>query len=186
MTPEAFFHIVEILLVVALLMWFFARPWQNFCTDISRHRYFELRDRLFLLAANGRIDFDDPVYQALRKWMNHRIRLAHANVFGDLLAVVLAHKGDVPKTQTIGDEIEKVEEESVRAEMKSIYIQAIQVQLNHMAVRSPVLLILMVLAPFIMLIEQISGGVRACAQWLSELVQAADDDIGKQYIVERG
>lgn len=186
MNPESFFHVMEILLVAAIFMWFFARPWQNFCTDISRHRYFELRDQLFLIAANNRIGFDDPAYRALREWLNYRIRLAHINVFGDLIAVVIAHKGDIPKLPNVGDEIETVRNELVRSEMQSIYRQAIRIQLNHMAVRSPVFLVLAVLAPFIMLIELISGSFRACTRWLGELVQFADDDAGKQYIVGRG
>lgn len=186
MASLGFFYAVEILVVAAVLMWFFARPWQAFCTDISRHRYFELRDRLFVIAAQGRVEFDDPVYQALRDWLNQRIRHAHVNIFGDLVAVVIAHKGEVPKAQTVGDEIEEMENDSLRTEMQSIYMQAIQIQIAHMVVRSPIFLVLTVLTPIIILIELISGRIRAIIRWLSDLAEIADDDIGKKYIAERG
>ena len=176
MTPEMFFFAIEILLVAALLVWFFARPWQAFCIDASRHYYFELRDRLFMLAVNRHIGFDDPVYRALREWLNHRIRLAHINVFGDIVAILIAHNGAVPKIQTLGNRIEKMEDESLRMEIRSIYIRAIQVQIGHMVVRSPVFLVLTILTPFAILVEWVNGGVRTISRWFTDLAKIADDD----------
>lgn len=45
--------------------------------DRFRQRMFELRDALFLDAANGLIDFDHPAYGELRTTMNGFIRFAH-------------------------------------------------------------------------------------------------------------
>ena len=177
MTHEQAFYALEIGAVVSFLIWFFEFPWQSFCADVARHRYFDLRDQLFLLAANGRVQFDDPLYRALREWLNNRIRLAHMNVFGDLVAVLLAYKGNVPKIPTLGDELQKVGDESVRSELQSIYFGAIQIHINHMAARSPVILVLAVLAPLIILIGLINGGVRACMNWLLNLAEIADDGL---------
>ena len=176
MTPEAFYYVVEGVCAVALLVWFFARPWQAFCIDASRHRYFELRDRLFILAARKQIGFDDPNYKALRKWLNSRIRMAHRNVFGDIIALLIACKGEVPKINTIGNELAKVGDEALRRELESIYYQAIHVQIQHMVVRSPVILVLAALAPLVVLIELIDGSVRATLRWITNLAQVADDD----------
>ena len=186
MTPEAFFYIIEILLTAGFLVWFFARPWQSFCVDISRQRYFELRDKLFFLAMNEKISFDDPVYKAFREWLNNKIRLAHANRFGDMVAILIVHKGVVPKTPTLADELAKVGDVNLRAEMQEMYSQAIQIQIGHMAVRSPIILVLTVLTPFIILTELISGGVRVCLRWIANLAQVADNDISRRHMVEQG
>lgn len=176
MTPEAFYYIAEVLFAVTLLMWFFARPWQAFCIDASRHRYFELRDCLFMLAAEKRISFNDPNYKALRECLNSRIRMAHRNVFGDLVALLIACKGRVPKMHTVNDELEKIEDQALRRELTSIYYQAVHIQMQHKVVRSPVILVLAVLAPLVFLIELIDGSVRATFRWITNLAQVADAD----------
>lgn len=176
MSPEAFYYIAEGLFALAVLMWFFARPWQAFCIDASRHRYFELRDRLFMLAANDRISFNDRNYKGLREWLNDRIRMAHRSVFGDLIALIIACRGKVPKINTISNDLEKIEDEALRRELQSICHQAIRVQIQHMVVRSPVILVLALLAPLVLLIELIDGSVRAMGRSITDLIQVADDD----------
>ena len=176
MPPEAFYYVAEGLFAVALLVWFFARPWQAFCLDASRHRYFELRDRLFVLAVEKRISFSDPSYKVLREWLNSRIRMAHRHVFGDFIALIIACRGEIPKINTVGNELEKIEDETLRRELQAIYYQAIHVQIQHMVVRSPIILILAVLAPLIFLIELIDGSVRVTLRWVTNLAQVADDD----------
>ena len=79
MTPEEFHGVISLLVAIAVLLWFFTHPWQHFCVDVARHRHFMLRDRLFILAVDGRIEFSDPTYRLLREWLNDRIRLAHTN-----------------------------------------------------------------------------------------------------------
>ena len=176
MTPEEFYHVAEFVLVVAGLVWFFAHPWQALCIDASRHRCFELRNRLFMLAVDGRINFDDPVYRALREWLNSRIRLAHANLFGDMVAMLIAHGGAVPKIKTLGDKIKQMDNEELREELHSIYFEAIQVQMGHMVVRSPLFWALFtVFAPLVFLIDLIDDNARAAIRWLTDLAQVADD-----------
>ena len=176
MAPEEFYYVVEFLLVVAVLIWFFAHPWQAFCIDVSRHRHFELRNRLFMLAVNGRIAFDDPLYRALREWLNNRIRLAHVNLFGDIVATLIAHGGVVPKVKTLGDEIDQMDDGELRAELRSIYFQAIEIQIAHMVVRSPFFLVLLaVFSPIVFLIDLIDDSVRAMIRWVTDLAQVVDD-----------
>ena len=64
--------------------------------------------------------------------------------------------------------------------MRDIYFQAIRVQIDHMVVRSPIILAFTVLTPFIILVEMISGGVRVCMQWITDLAQVVDDEARKQ------
>ena len=180
MTFETLFHSMELLLAAAVLMWFFTWPWQTFCIDLSRHCLFELRDRLFTLAANKHIDFKDPLYQDLRTWLNTRIRLSHVSVFSDLVAVVIFYKGRIPEIPTIGDEIDKLENESLRLKVKSIYMEAVRTHIAYMALRSPFILALLMLTaifiPIIIFIEMVNGGVRAFVHWLVGWEQITDDD----------
>ncbi|MDE0534358.1 MAG: hypothetical protein OXI01_23340 [Albidovulum sp.] len=92
----SFFHAFEVPKVLALTIRFFAGPWQSFCVASTRQRLFELRDRLFSLALDGRIEFDDPVYRATRDWLDGRNRRADGNIIGVLIAFLIAHRGNVP------------------------------------------------------------------------------------------
>ena len=174
MTNISFFHTVEVLVVVALAILFFSRPWQTFCTDIARQRLFELRDRLFSLALEGRIKFDDPVYRATRDWLNNRIRYADRNVFSDLVAILIVHRGNVPETRTLDDEFAQIDDLELREELQTIRLRAIQVQLGHMLIRSPILLVFTVLAPFFILVGVVRGEILAFSRWLTSIADAVN------------
>jgi len=51
--------------------------WRPYRIDNLRQRLFELRDELFLAAADGELSFDDSAYQILRDRLNAVIRFAH-------------------------------------------------------------------------------------------------------------
>ncbi|MDE0112151.1 MAG: hypothetical protein OXN84_07710 [Albidovulum sp.] len=174
MNQMAFFHTVEVLIVIALTIWFFSGPWQVFCVDSVRQRLFELRDRLFNLALDGRIEFDDPIYRATRNWLNDRIRYADKDVFGDLIAFLIAHRGSVPRIRTLDDEFAQIEDHELLAELRTIHLRAIQIQLSHMLIRSPILLIFTILAPVLIVIGVVRGGVLACLRWLTNIADAAN------------
>jgi hypothetical protein len=55
----------------------FYGPWQEACTDFTRQLLFERRDRLFDLAADGKLDFASEEYRALRASLESLIRYAH-------------------------------------------------------------------------------------------------------------
>ena len=174
MTHVSFFHTVEVLVVAALAILFFTGPWQTFCTDLARQRLFELRDRLFSLALEGRIEFDNPAYRATRDSLNHRIRYAERYVFGDMIAILIVHRGNVPVTRTLDDEFAQIDDLELRAELQKIHSRAVQVQLGHMVIRSPTLLVFTVLAPFVILLGAVSGGVIAFCRWLTSVADAVN------------
>ena len=111
--------------------------------------------------------------------------MAHTNVLGGIFAVLIAHGGAIPKVRTLNKDIGKIDDENLRAEMHSIYYQAIMIQINHMVVRSPVVLVLItVVMPFVLLVELINGGVRAFVYGVARLAQQADDDRERRYILD--
>ncbi|MDE0256053.1 MAG: hypothetical protein OYG32_14775 [Rhodospirillaceae bacterium] len=174
MTEAALFHTLEVLIVLALTILFFAGPWQGFCAASSRRRLFELRDRLFSLALDGRIEFDDPAYRATRDWLNDRIRRADGNVFGVPIAFLIAHRGGVPRTRTLDDVFAQVEDRELRAELKAIHARAIRIRLEHMLIRSPMLPVFAALAPVLILIFKARGGLPAFLRWLADIADAAN------------
>lgn len=183
MTYAALFHTFEVLVVLALLILFFAYPWKAFCGDVLRQRLLELRNRLFMLAAEGRIGFDDPVYVSFRANLNNRIRYADGIVFGDLVAFLIAFRGKVPEMRTLDDEIAALEDEELRSELHAMHVASLQLQLGHIVIRSPVLLAFSVLAPIIVVIALIRGGVRACPRWLTEFVKFVNHSYLKESAV---
>ena len=62
-----------------LALWVFVFYfWRDYRTDAFRDHVFDIRERLFLFAARGGVNFDDPAYTILRHRMNVVLRYAHA------------------------------------------------------------------------------------------------------------
>lgn len=68
--------IVSLLTLLALLCFFYG-PWQRTAEDLARQVLFERRARLFWLASEGKISFDDQAYKNARLMLNAYIRFAH-------------------------------------------------------------------------------------------------------------
>ena len=184
MTNTDLFHAFEVLAVLALVILFFAYPWQAFCTDIVRQRLFELRDRLFMLAVEGKMGFDDPVYVSFRNSLNNRIRYAERIVFGDLVAFLIAFRGEVPEIRTLDDEIVALEDQELRSKLLAMQLESLQLQLVHVVIRSPVILVFSILAPVIIMIALIHGGVRVCLRWLTEFAKVVDHSDFREHALD--
>lgn len=52
-------------------------PWQSVCTDVARQLIFEQRDKLFDMAASGRISFNSREYREIRRGLEVLIRFSH-------------------------------------------------------------------------------------------------------------
>ncbi len=75
---------------------FVVRP--RHCVEFFRQEVFELRDRLFIDAANGLVGFDHPAYVALRTTMNGYILMAHRMTYVHLLLLLLlVRRRDIEK-----------------------------------------------------------------------------------------
>ena len=64
--------------------------------DILRQRLFAIRDDLFDFAADGGIEFENPVYRELRQDINHMIRFAHKLSFARMMLAQSAISNDDP------------------------------------------------------------------------------------------
>ncbi len=162
------------------MVWFFSHFWQEFCIANTRQKYFELRDQLFLLAMNDRMDFKSQIYRDMRNVLNLRIRLAHTINFSDLISLLIVKKGVLPKTHTLADEIEKIDDTELRAELRDIYGRANEILFAHMIVRSPICLLIVALSPFFILfvlIALVIQGVKDFTSRWTDLARVIDTDI---------
>ncbi|MDO3434621.1 hypothetical protein QWJ46_18260 [Rhizobium sp. CBN3] len=71
------FDAVLAIMVLMLLGMLFFGPWQELCTAYARQIAFECRDRIFDLAADGKLDFRSQEYRVIRSSMEKLIRFAH-------------------------------------------------------------------------------------------------------------
>lgn len=144
--------VFESLLCAALIVWFFSRPWQRLWTNISRQHLFELRDQLFDMAAEQRIDFSDTAYCQLREHLNGFIRFAHKITLGSLIVGIVCLESRTREKYNIEKTIENITDENVRHDMRVIFRKSVFILLRHMAIRSPLGWALWFLLPFILIL----------------------------------
>lgn len=74
------------------VLWFFiVYLWRDYRLDSFRDHVFSIRDRLFLYAANGNVDFEDPAYGLLRDRMNVVLRYAHEFTLTRMFIILATH-----------------------------------------------------------------------------------------------
>ena len=161
MTAHVFILVIETLVCAALVVWFFSMPWQSLWTAVSRQHLFELRDRLFDIAADEQIEFSNPVYCRLREYLNGCIRFTHKITFGSFVAGVVCLGPQTQKkyNDNLPEAIETVADEKVRQEMRDIFLKSVFVLLRHMVIRSPFLWLLLCLYPLIVAFLFVSNKV---------------------------
>lgn len=98
-----FVHFLLGLLLFMSIWHFGVRP---YLLDRFRSELFDLRDELFDYAAEGNIPFDDPVYGALRDWLNVLIRMAHRITFLDTIVITQLSKEDVSVSESVERKLE--------------------------------------------------------------------------------
>ena len=141
MTTQTAVYVIEALLCGGVLIWFFSRPWQNLCISALRQQLFELRDQLFLLGADGRIEFTDPAYVYLRRYFDTCLRFAHHDIFSELVAGMAAlNTKDAARPEMIGL-IDGVVDVETRQKLRSILYQSMVVRVVYMLLRSPVVVL---------------------------------------------
>lgn len=143
--------VIESVLCAALIVWFFSGPWQSLWIATTRQDLFELRDRLFDIAADQRIDFSDAAYCQLREYLNGYIRFAHKITLGSFFIGAAYLNSETLEKYNIEKTIENVTDESVRHEMRDIFRKTVFILIRHMVIRSPLGWALWFILPFIVI-----------------------------------
>ena len=116
-------------------------PLQSFATDCARNAMFAQRDRLFDLAADGKLKFDDPVYQRIRESINIDIRFAHHLDLAAILLVIrpLQTEPLPTKPSAVHIAVAEIEDHEVREIAGQIVNHVETWTLRLMLFRSPVI-----------------------------------------------
>ena len=153
LTAEGFMDVILILISVVALVWLFSGPWSSLLVDVWRQTCFEQRDRLFLLALDGHIGFDDPLYRRTRSWLNACINRAHEMSFWNLMVAAVAYKPNPNPRNDLYTEICEMGDGPIKTEMLDIVKETVEGLVESIFARSPLLLaVAAILTPLLFLV----------------------------------
>lgn len=147
MTPQTLVNTLEFLLAFALIVWLFYGPWQRYVVDVVRQNLFEIRDEMFLLAADGRLEFNSSLYLEVRRQYNAMIRYAHTTSWTHVLAL-LSYGIDKQKPSGRTDVFEligNIQDADLRVLLLRRYSRAVELVAASMALRSALLILISML-----------------------------------------
>jgi len=175
MTTESLIQLLELSVGIALLALFIRYPWQSILVDMTRQRLFEVRDSIFLYAADGRIDFDSKTYGELRDRLNSAIRFCHKAKFSTVFAAIAVQSEgtEAPRQdRSLFDVISEIEDAELRNDLEEKVIEAVTFLTTLMILRSPLLLLLsMMLLPFMLIIELLSGHIKRLIEKIGTIIE---------------
>lgn len=122
-----------------MALWFFVyHLWRDYRLDAFRDHVFSVRDRLFLYAAKGNINFNHPAYTILRDRMNVVIRYAHEFTLSRIFLILVTHNYQVRSKAIVRWEeaVEALPNEMTRQKMKEFSVILAVAMLQHMVYRS--------------------------------------------------
>lgn len=129
---------LEILASIGIGLWLFYGPWRLLVIEMSRQGLFELRDEIFDLGAEGKIQFSSAEYLKIRDTFNSMIRLNH--LFG--LGILLWLPNKPKDAKGMEDWLNEMNESSVANILRAKYHQAVVVMVTSLIFRSLPLLFL--------------------------------------------
>ncbi|WP_440995019.1 hypothetical protein [Arhodomonas sp. SL1] len=123
--------------IAALLGLYILWAWlyRQYRIDKTRAMLFAQRHRLFLLAADGRIDFNAPAYREAERLLNALIRQTHQMTLVRFLVMrpFLDHAEQRDEASRIHDAVESHPDETVRDELREILTAAGAISLAQLA-----------------------------------------------------
>jgi hypothetical protein len=165
--PDALVSVALIGAIAAI--WY--GPWQHLCTDVARQRVFEIRDRLFDMAAEGRLDFSSREYRELRDSLNQSIRFAHLLTWPYFLhmAFALELMRSPPQSQ-IRSAIDNLPDPATRIEVRQMIDAANRAMMIMMLAKS---IVLIAPAGIVYLVEMVfgPGAISRLRAWIKDRIQ---------------
>lgn len=158
MTIPGVVNILELLVAIAFLAWFFYGPWNRFVVDLARQNLFEIRDEIFLMAADHALDFDSKTYQGVRGRLNRMIKYCHHLTLFSVVFAATIKTPDAEPSEDAVSLIRSLPDKEIAANVERRYYQAIFIMLTAMIFRSALLtLIFLSLLPFAAISELLRG-----------------------------
>ena len=168
---------------VIMAIWFFYGPWNQYVTDALRQYLFDIRDEIFLLAADKKISFTEPAYIAIRERLNLTIRYAHKLTFGDFVAFTLLHskKDMVANQPDIFQLTNNITDRDVARLIERRYLQMVVAVTVSMVLKSFLGLVLnIILIPFLVISAILDGASKNVA-----MVGFLDQALTKDLVIEQ-
>lgn len=147
MTEITLINALSALVTLGMGLVFFYVIWRHYVVDVTRQDLFELRDQLFDLAAEGKLEFNSNRYKTLRRIFNANIRFTHELDWVHILAFYFAakfkKKGVITKNAMhVMHLVNTIDDEKTRHEVMKIMTKMHLVTAWHLFRTSFVLLLL--------------------------------------------
>jgi hypothetical protein len=119
-------------------LWFFVTIfWRDYRLDALREHVFCIRDNLFLFAAQGNVNFDEPAYRILRDRMNTAIRFAHVfTVPRIVLAATLRDQTDNTEFEKFSEAVGRITSADTRRQLEKFNRVLVIAIMKHIVYRS--------------------------------------------------
>lgn len=130
-------------------------PWQTHWEDWGRQRLFEVRDRIFDLASEGRMDFRDRRYVTIRNSLNQMIRFAHELTWVRLIYFALMVRGGMValrRPSSLEMAVEELDDPEIKAVIEAEMIAVAKTVGMVVVMRSPLLIAVVVPVLAVMLL----------------------------------
>lgn len=167
---------VELTAAIAFLAWFFYGPWSKFIIDLTRQNLFELRDEVFLLATDGKLEFSSETYCLLRERFNKMIRFCHHMTLANLIATRPSSKANQANRDVL-TLIREIQDQELARKLERNYMYALLIMLGAMFLRSFVLILLFVLLLPIVVVFELLKGVGKSNPIVTKVRHAVERDI---------
>ncbi|MDO9012563.1 MAG: hypothetical protein Q7U78_12265 [Gallionella sp.] len=167
---------IELTVAIAFLVWFFYGPWNRFVIDLARQNLFELRDEVFLLAADNKLEFSSDIYCLLRERLNKMIRFCHHMTLANLIATRPAAKSNQASRDVL-TLIRAIPDRELARKLEKNYIYALIIMLGAMFLRSFALILPFVLLLPIAIVLELLKGVGKSNPIVTKVRHAVERDI---------
>jgi len=176
MNANEFVNQIEVIASIMIFIWFFYGPWQSFVVDTVRQNLFEMRDKLFLMAANGNVSFESGEYKFVREKLNMFIRYAHAATWTHLLSILICDKNKAPDSSFDIETVTSAMSDRILANaIKGFYRDAVVMIAVALVVRSLFLLIAMMITLPVTLVFSLFDAART-KRFVSSSARILDRD----------
>ncbi|MER8511663.1 hypothetical protein NKH47_01735 [Mesorhizobium sp. M1060] len=147
---DALFSVVSLAGIVAI----FYGPWQKLCADYCRQIIFEQREKLFDLAADGKLEFDSGEYRLLRSFLEKTIRFSHELTVYRFILHQVSLRYDSDRGPSVGDVLMAIEDRDTRKEATMIIKKSSRALVTSMGARS---LLVLAFVAIVLPIRQLGG-----------------------------
>ena len=157
---------VTFVLIAMFIVWFYG-PWQETCADYARQIIFEQRDRLFDLAAEGKIAFSSKEYTTIRGSLNSAIRYCHEMTAARIAFIWISYKFKHigPTHSDMYNARENISDENLRNLVESIEMRSFAAMAVSMLFRSLLFVVFATItSPFIL------GGILLYFWWVGFMI----------------